>query len=373
MQLCHIVADYSSASEGIRRVIHGLAEAQIQQGHRVRIVCTGIAADPPSGVELISFPRQFPRKAYTSIPLCRALRKQLQGMDLVHIHSNWTLPVWASAWTAKQLNIPCIHSAHGCLDPVKLRHGRFRKALVSPLDKAVMRHASRLHAASDMEADWIVNWLPERKNHIQIIPHAIDIPSSFKIWSEEEAGLPIRFLSIGRLHPLKGLDLWLEALAQMSAPWECVIAGPSEQDTLPRLESLCDRLRIKDRVRFLPFVNEPAKTRLMTEADVFVLPSLTENFGLAAGEAMAFGLPVLVSTGSPWAKAINELPDHNRPGWVAEPTIPSLRAAAEQILKFPRQELERPGRSSRNLIASTFDRNQIFQAYEVLYKTVINE
>ncbi|MDA3873882.1 MAG: glycosyltransferase, partial [Kiritimatiellae bacterium] len=301
MNIVHVVADYSPASEGVRRVISTLAQGLCERGHSVRILCTGQASPTLPGITVSAFPRRFPRQAYFSPSFMREIGTLMKGIDLVHIHSDWTFPVWWAAWSAKRAGIPYVHSSHGCLDPIKLRHSQCRKRLVSPLDRWVLRNASVLHAASEMEASWIAAWVPECKERIRVIPHSVEIPSTRRNFdSRESTDRPRRFLSMGRLHPLKGLDLWLQALSSVEGRWECVIAGPDEQHTLLELQSLCHKLGIVDRIRFLPFVGEEEKQQLMKEADVFVLPSRTENFGLAAGEAMAFGLPVLVTSATPW-------------------------------------------------------------------------
>lgn len=367
MNIVHVVADYSPASEGVRRVISTLAKGQCERGHTVRILCTGHASPPPSGGAVSSFPRRFPRQAYFSSGLVRGVRGALGTADVVHIHSNWTFPVWAPAWNAKRAGVPYVHSSHGCLDPIKLRHSRWRKRLVSPLDRWVMRNASALHAASEVEAAWIAAWVPECKERIQVIPHSVELPSTMRTFTFlDSADRARRFLSIGRLHPLKGLDLWLQALSEVEGNWECVIAGPDEQHTLRQLQELCRKHGITEQVRFLPFVGEDEKQQLLLETDVFVLPSRTENFGLAAGEAMAFGLPVLVTSATPWGESFRQA--DQAPGWVAEPEAESLAQAAREAIAANIEELSNKGAAAREWIRCHHTTKDMLTETEAMYR-----
>ncbi len=124
-------------------------------------------------------------------------------------------------------------------------------------------------------------------------------------------------LSLGRLHPLKGLDLLISAFAEIkrTSSWQLIIAGPDEQGTKEKLKIQSEKLKIRIAeasdlsdasdadIIFMGSVQGEAKWDLIKRADIFVLPSRSENFGIVVGEALSCGVPVVTTAVGPWLEA----------------------------------------------------------------------
>src|SRR5258708_31883802 len=112
----------------------------------------------------------------------------------------------------------------------------------------------------------------------------------------------LRLLYLGRLHPIKGIENLLQAMATMTNGVTLSVCGEGEADYQARLKSLAAELDLNGRITFYGRVDGEAKERQFTEADLCVVPSFTESFGNVVAESLARGVPVVASKGTPWAR-----------------------------------------------------------------------
>ena len=177
-----------------------------------------------------------------------------------------------------------------------------------------------------------------------MIPNGVDVPSETADSRFRETGAPRRALFLSRVHPKKGLPLLLDAWAEVRpAGWELVVAGPDEGGHRAEMEAQAARLGIAGDVRFGTPWPTTAKWALYRSADLFVLPTHSENFGVVVAEALAAGVPALTTVGAPWR-------DAPRPGcgwWTAigvRPLAEALRdAASRSDAERARHGRPRPG------------------------------
>lgn len=218
--------------------------------------------------------------------------------DLVHIHTVWLGPCWTTAVLCRLLKIPYVLTPHGNLLGPALRQSSFRKRLFLPLVRWMCRCADRVVVNSADEKEAFLKFKLDA-SRIVVIPWGIDSPSDR---FPEKAGTVRTVLYLGRISPEKNLEALLDAWRSASpgADWRLRLVGFSDDGGYER--------KIRRLARSIPGVEVhadcPYRERFETirTADVLVLPSRCENFGFTVGEALACGVPVLVSDGTPWRK-----------------------------------------------------------------------
>jgi glycosyltransferase involved in cell wall biosynthesis len=248
--------------------------------------------------------------------LFRAIGKSITEFDLVTIHSLNLFPQLAAYTHAYRTGTPYIVTPHGALDPWLRKNSPRRKAINNLLwQNNMLRRASALHFTTQDEADLVKNIAPRVPRYI--VPNGVRI-SDFQNLPDRRifrdkflagfSGKVILFLS--RIAKKKGIDLLLASFARAATTDDAllVIVGPDDEGLTPTLTQQAAELGISDRVRFLgPLYDEDHKAALAS-ADIWSLTSHTENFGNAVLEAMAAGLPVIIST------AVNIAPEVNAAG-----------------------------------------------------------
>lgn len=382
MNVLHIVAGLPPAAAGLAEVVPRLAREIVTLGHEVTIATVATADEQLSaaaiaaeggGVRIVRFAPTAPRSLYFSWEMRRGLHELVSAADLVHVHSNWTFPVWWACRTAARQGKPYVMSPHGCLDPLRLAHSAWKKRLVGSLDRRCLRQAAAIHATSAAERDWIRQFLGITAGgpQIDVIPNGVDLPASLAM-TAAGAKPPDRertILALGRLHPLKGLDLLLDAWALLGderrmGRWRLVIAGPDEQGTRPRLEARATVLGLAD-VTFAGPVYGDDKMRLFEQADLVVLPSRSENFGVVVAEALAAGIPVVTTTTTPWAEI------NGRCGWCVEPAPQPLATALTAAMQLTDDGRAALGARGRELVAAKYQWTSVGRAMADLYSDLL--
>jgi glycosyltransferase involved in cell wall biosynthesis len=158
---------------------------------------------------------------------------------------------------------------------------------------------------------------------------------------------------LGRIHPVKGLEILLQALARVKAEFPeliLAIAGPDEDGHSGRLHSLAQGLGVDGQVRWVGALAGEAKSGFLVDADLFVLPSFSENFGLAAVEAMAVGCPVVLGSGVNIAAQV----ENYGAGRVVSTEPDALATAMVDALCDP-ETRQRMGRAGQRLVAECYD------------------
>jgi glycosyltransferase involved in cell wall biosynthesis len=159
-------------------------------------------------------------------------------------------------------------------------------------------------------------------------------------------------LFFSRIHPIKGLPMLLAALARhrnQLRDWRLLIAGRDEAGHRVEVERLAVQLGVGGSVSFLGPLFERNKRDAFAGADVFVLPTHTENFGIVIAEALGCSLPVITTQSAPW----RELDEH-RCGWWVAPDSASIGAALIDAASRPLDELRAMGARGHALVASRY-------------------
>ena len=361
MKIVHILAGMEQTS-GIAKVACRLADVQAARGHDVVIATTdcGTAIHPVrSDVRVVSWSRSWPRRLCHSSGMRRELPALLAGADVAIVHSMWMWPVWFGAACARRAGAKVFMMPHGCLDPVKRAYHGGRKRLVGWLDRRAFARCDAVIATDARESEWVRAWAPSG-TRVEVVPLGVDLPDETPpgdlpaCW-ESSGGC--RLLYVGRLHPLKGLEALLAALAEVPNV-SLTVVGRDEQGQQARLERQCRAAGLADRVAFTGVVTDARKHELLAACEAFVLPSLSENFGLVVAEALAHGKPVIVTDGAP---AWQEVPQRHC-GWyladyvAAAPNarVQALRAALESLAATAPEERAAMGLRGRQWMAADF-------------------
>ena len=150
------------------------------------------------------------------------------------------------------------------------------------------------------------------------------------------------------------------------AGWECIIAGPGDEDYLNQLQTLCRVENVQDSVRFLPATEGDDKWRLDDSADPFILPSHSENFGLVIVEALTAAVPVITTQSTPWC----ELVEHDCGWWVADEFNAVLQALSDAT-KMDASQLRQKGERGRRLIESKYTWDGVGKAMAMVYEWLL--
>jgi glycosyltransferase involved in cell wall biosynthesis len=310
---------------------------------------------------------------YAQTPILRSLRSSsalsaaLRGLaitsDIVHNHGLWLMPNVRSAWAAQQAPKPLIVSPHGMLGAASLAFSRLKKQLSwRLLQGPAIRNAACIHATSESEYQEIREF--HLTNPVAIIPNGIDLPDA--AIEPTRRGRDERVvLSLGRIHPKKGLDRLVRAWAQIEAArsdWRLRIVGPSEVGHDQELRVLAKSLRLR-RVSIEEPIYGEAKQKAYREADLFVLPTLNENFGLTVAEALAAGTPVISTRGAPWSGL-----EARGCGWWIDHGVEPLAAALAKSTSLPCHNLRDMGAKGRAWMAKDFSWSAVASAMTATYR-----
>ena len=308
MNVLHVISNIDPRAGGTASAMSGLAVAQARAGMKVRVISTWKGVRPDSAEELLrnaAIDVRLVGPARTPLQLHPALSSGVRGAvfdaDVIHIHAMWEQIQVSAAMSAQSLGRPYVIAPHGMLDPWSLSQSRWRKKIMLALRaRRMLNSATAIHYTTEAEQEG-VRPLQLRTPAI-IEPNGLDasefvglehIPQRLSERYGVNATKTIVFL--GRLHHKKGIDLTIRALARMTRrEIALVIAGPDDDGEQANLQRLADSLNLKN-IRFLGMVSGREKLELLADADLFVLSSHQENFGIGVIESLAAGTPVVIS------------------------------------------------------------------------------
>jgi glycosyltransferase involved in cell wall biosynthesis len=300
-----------------------------------------------------------------SSQLHSALKDPSRAADFVHVHGLWLMPNIYAGRVAAKLGKLLIVSPRGMVAPAALQYSKWKKRLFWKLFQGpAYSQAACWHATSAMEADEIRAF--GIRAPVAVIPngvHAPDLPQAKQLRDKRSV------LSLGRIHPMKGLDKLIAAWTRIAArhpEWELEIIGPDEGGHAAELLSLAARLA-SPRVKIRGALYGEEKWWALRDADLFILPSLSENFGLTVAESLAAGTPVIASKGTPWDGLIER-----RCGWWVDRDVEALASALDLAMALPGEELIAMGARGREWIARDFSWTKVAQEMLSVYKWLAN-
>lgn len=320
MHIAHIVPTLDESYGGTAITALNLGESQAKIGEQVSYWATGEKKSSQGVVaakdSVFLYRTQWPHRWFRSSGFVRGLKERIDSIDILQTHGIWQYTSYAAAKIARKADVPYIIRPTGVFMH-SWRYQTAKKQIYSYLfGNRMIKGAACFHVASEQEAEGCK--AAGFRIPITIVPNGVnpkdfeDLPEPFEIeekWPVFKDRLVVLFLSL--ISPVKGLDQCLPAIKSIIETGKYkellfVIAGPDYHGYRSIVEGSVKNNDLESHVLFTGMVKGKEKIGLFRRADIFILPSYSENFGLVVAEALACGTPVITTTGTPW-KAIENI------------------------------------------------------------------
>ena len=377
MTVLHTIASTRADHGGTSRSVPALCEALDAEGVTVHLVTT-VPVDPtpdqepilPSGdvhvhtIEentglqgTLRSPLQFYRRLWSVVVDVQP--------DIIHDNGVWLPSNCMGAWVARRANVPLVTTPHGMMTDWSLSHQAGKKKAAWHLyQKHVFRQASLFHATAPAEVDNLRTL--GMTQPAAVVPNGVELPEAMP---DHPAPDEKRALFLSRIHPKKGLPMLLDAWADLCPEgWTLELVGPSENGHRAELENQAAQLDLNDEVVFSGPVDDADKWHKYAAADLFVLPTHSENFGIVVAEALAAGVPALTTTGAPW----QGLETHDC-GWWVDPEPDAIREALATALRQSDATRDAMGARGRDLVESTYTWPAVGRRMRRAYEWLLGE
>ncbi|WP_299581779.1 glycosyltransferase [uncultured Sunxiuqinia sp.] len=368
MKILHTISTLDLSAGGPPKSVCDLAVKQAEQGHDVTVLAKAtdhpyLKHSPHPNLQL-----QFVNKQSFKQALHEVLIKD--SIELFHSHSLWSIPLHQMAQSARKNNLPYIISPRGTLHPWALNVKKWKKRLAMVLyQQKDLQAADCIQATSKIEAAYFRNL--KLKNPIAIIPNGVDLQefpvSTFKRTSDKRTVL---FLS--RVHSQKGLSFLVKAW-QMLEPsyrsqWQLEIAGNGDEAYVASLQKQIEESGLSKQIHITGPQYGAAKLAAYHRADLFVLPTYSENFGVVVAEALACGVPVITTKGTPWEEL-----NTGQAGWWIDIGAEPLTKTLTEAMLLGDKERQRMGLNGSRLIEKNYSIQAVSAKMIDLYAWVLKE
>ena len=339
MHIAHTISSIANPAAGPSYSVPSLASAQAELADRVEVLSTGRPGPRrDDGVTYTAFPDDFAAFGPLAKPgFSRGLKAHLARCeaDVIHSHGLWSMAAHYALRAPGGAQPPLrVVAPRGMMSETALGYSRRFKRLYDRLyQRKVLEAVGLFHATSTGEMEEIRAC--GLRQPVAVVPNGVPVPDLV-----EKAPERTRFkaIYIGRIHRKKGLTMLVEAWADLEArfpDWELDIVGPDENEHSALLARQIEEHGL-ERVHLRPPVFGEEKDRALAAADLFILPTLSENFAMAVAESLAAGTPVVSSKGAPWSG----LEEHGAGWWVDIDAGSIGNAMAEAMALLPSRRAE---------------------------------
>jgi len=377
LNILHVIPSLAQVHGGTTSSVLEMIEGLVEQGLQCDIALsdddgTGrrLPADAPARqmVGRYYFPKYLDFYTYTP-DMAPWLRARVSAYDLVHIHGLFSHVNSMAGRICKKHDIPYIVTPHGMANRFGMRHKPLRKFWSFRLiERSLLEHARLIHLTSRAEerdfSDLAIN------AGTKVIPLAVaPVPEGDPGAFQPDISVTPRdhlCLFMGRLDPVKNLDAVLDALAMPGLEnFHLLVCGEGNRDYVSSLRARAKHLRIEDRITWLGFISGARKADVFAAADIFVQPSFSESFGMAALEALSAGLPCVLS------RYVANVDDLSRAD-LAIPVGTSARSVAAGLVSASEWKTASFQKRAREHVTSCFDRLNISTAMKEMYQHAIH-
>lgn len=286
--------------------------------------------------------------------------------DIVHVNCCWTPDCAMIQRLAQKRGYKVVLTPHGMLEPwIIKRHYWTRKVPALWLyQKAAVQRADCVQATAESERDNLLKL--GYNSNIKVVRLGIDA-ESIEMKRSWKKSRQILFLS--RVHVKKGINFLIEAAAELRSElqgYKILVAGEGDTDYVAEMKRMIADNGLLDIVQLIGGVYGDEKWRLFQTSDFFVLPTHSENFGLAIAESLASGTPVITTVGTPW----NDLNSSNSGAWIeigTQPLVETLR----RFLSLSDEDLETIGKNGRKLIETKYSAKVMAEEMMEVYQSIV--
>ncbi|HTE00562.1 MAG TPA: glycosyltransferase, partial [Mucilaginibacter sp.] len=316
------------------------------------------------GVPVTYFKRLTKDHSHFSPALVRRIWKDVPGFDVVHVHAWWNLVSVFSCWIALIRGVPVVISPRGTLSPYSFinKNNLPKKLIHHLLGKHLLKRCS-FHVTSEREKAAIESITHPKR--IVTIPNFIELPEKVSNSAPKPSRL-LKLIFFSRIEEKKGLDILLNALATVTAPYHLTIAGDGKPEYIDELKSIAEQNGISPSLSWIGFQGAN-KFDLLQQHDLMILPSYDENFGNVVIESLSMGTAVLVSKNVGLADYVAE----NDLGWVCELDKGDISRAIDAIYNDT-EKLTAIRQQAPAKIRNDFNEKALAKKYITMYNQIIN-
>jgi glycosyltransferase involved in cell wall biosynthesis len=376
LKILHVTASYKPAYVygGPIMSVAMLCEQLVKAGHEVHVYTTtangSAELDVPTGksvdvdgVPVTYFTRKTKDHSHLSPGLLKAVYRDAKKFDVVHIHAWWNLAVVLACFAALKRRVPVVISPRGTLSLYSFQNKNTAvKSLMHRMSMPFLKR-SHFHVTSVHEQEAVETVVTGKS--ITNIPNFVKLPPLKHNTPENQRSHVFKLLFFSRIEEKKGLDILIGSLKQITSPYQLTIAGSGNENYIDDLKALALQHQVSDQITWLGFVNDN-KFDLLSQQDLFVLPSYDENFGNAVIESLSVGTPVLISKGVGLANYVID----NRLGWVCDNTEASVAAYINNIIDTETSSLNRIRQSAPQIIYHHFEGSALVKKYISMYQQI---
>lgn len=292
-------------------------------------------------------------------------------IDLLHDNGIWLPHNHRLAMLAEKRGVPRVISTRGMLEPWAIKHKRWKKDIAWWLYQRRDLQLARRHIASSAAETQNVQRLGLGVP-VATVPNGVDVPEEQPrhLASESSNGRRVRTaLFLGRIYPIKGLPMLIEAWARVRPEgWRLRIAGPDEAGHQKQVERAVSAAGLGEVVSFTGPIEPEMRTAAFLDADLFVLPTHSESFGMVVAEALAHSLPVLTTTAAPWS-----ILQERGCGWSVDPTVNGIAGGLRQATGLDNEALWEMGNKGRALVVEKFSWKSIADRMLSTYGAILSD